>query len=107
MNLYLPWEDLAMGTIRAIVHDGRLITDKPLNLPEGTELLIDLDAALTDGETTSPESLKEDISRLKELQSIQMTAEEVQAWENEREKLKLLELAGFIDEQTRLVKEWR
>ncbi len=56
-----------MGAIRAIVQDGRLITDNPLNLPEGTELLIDLDAALTDSQITSPESLKEDISRLKEL----------------------------------------
>jgi len=95
-----------VGTIRAIVQDGRLITDKPLNLPEGTELLIDLDAAMMDSETTSPESLKEDISRLKNLQSIQMTPAEVQAWENERKKQKQLELACFIDEQTRLVKEW-
>lgn len=96
-----------MGTIRAIVQYGRLITDTPLNLPEATELLIDLDGALTEGKTTSPESLKEDISRLKNLQPIQMIPAELQAWENEREKQKQSELAGFIDEQTRLVNEWR
>ena len=53
-----------METIHAFFQDGRLITEKPLNLSRRTDLLFKLDAALTDAKSISSESLKEDVYRI-------------------------------------------
>jgi DNA-binding MurR/RpiR family transcriptional regulator len=56
-----------MGTLKAVVRDGRLILDEPTELPEGTVVELAELAGASDGRSTRLEDLvpPEDLSRFR------------------------------------------
>jgi hypothetical protein len=100
-----------MNAIRAVVRNGRLETDEPINLPEGTELLIPLpngDSAQEDSEEVwddSPEGIEAWLRWCDTLQPLIFTEEERAALEADRRARKEWEKAHFdqyADEVRRL-----
>ena len=67
-----------MITMKAVVRNGRIETDIPLNLPDGTEFTIELpdSADVEPGWDTSPEGIAAWIARTDELPPLTVTAQE-------------------------------
>lgn len=81
-----------MNAIRAVVRGGRIETDEPLDLPDGTELRIPLPAPVDDveeGWDTSPEAIAAWIERDKAAEPPNFDLAEWEAamkWLKERER---------------------
>ena len=76
-----------MQAIRASVRNGRVETDQPLDLPEGTEVLIlpaDQSHDPDDHWDNSPEAIAAWLKWYDSLEPLVFTAEERQAWEKDK-----------------------
>ena len=76
-----------MTTIKAVVRNGRIEVDEPLDLPDGTVLQIPLpdDAAKAkDDEPMSPEEIQQVLAAMDRMEPLRMTDAELAAWEADR-----------------------
>ncbi len=99
-----------MTTIKATVRGGRLEVDQPINLPDGTELLIPLPngAGATDDDDwdNSPEAIAEWLKWYDSLAPLIFTEEERAALEADRKARREWELAHFDEHADQLWRMW-
>jgi hypothetical protein len=85
-----------MNAIKAIVRGGRIELEEPLNLPDGTELLIPLPNGSTERNDEdgpmSPEEIDRVLAAMEQIQPFDMTDAERAAWETERQARKEWEI---------------
>jgi hypothetical protein len=90
-----------MTVIKAIVRNGRIEVDDPINLPDGTELAIPIpDHAPTIGIreedwSDSPEAIEAWIRWFDALEPLEWTNEERAAWQSARQEQRDYELAEW------------
>jgi hypothetical protein len=99
-----------MDTIKAKVRNGRIETDEPLNLPDGTELLIlrpngTHDSPEEDWDNT-PAGIAAWLKWYDSLQPLIFTAEERQALESDQEARREWELSRFDEHGEKLRGRW-
>jgi hypothetical protein len=97
-----------MTTIRAVVRDGRIEVDEPLDLPNGTVLQIPvpLDVGRTNDEPMSPEEIREVLAVMDRMEPLRMSDAELAAWDADRKARKERERALFIDRAEKLGRMW-
>jgi hypothetical protein len=97
-----------MTTITAVVRNGRLEVDEPLNLPNGTVLQIPLplDAEKAADEPMTPEEIQRVLAAMDQMEPLQMTDAELAAWEAERQARKDREKADFFKQAEKLQRMW-
>ncbi len=97
-----------MTTIKAIVRNGRIEVDQPLNLPDGTELRIPVPNqkpvnSLRDDDTPeAPEAIEQWIRWFDALEPIEFTEQERVAWEAARREERDVELAQWAQRGQRV-----
>jgi hypothetical protein len=99
-----------MDTIRAIVRDGRIETDVPLELPDGTELLIAVPVPGADDEhdwDNSPEGIAAWLAWADSLEPLVFTEEERAAWAADQQSRKEWEKSHFDDYAAKLREAWK
>jgi hypothetical protein len=97
-----------MSTIKAVVRNGRIETDEPLDLPDGTELLIPVPASSVD-ETeacNSPEGIAAWLAWADSLEPLIFTDAERAAWEAEQQARKEWEQTHFDEHAANLRRVW-
>jgi hypothetical protein len=99
-----------MNAIRAIVRGGRLEVEEPLNLPDGTELLIPLPNGAPETKDEdgplSPEEIVRVLAAMEQMQSFDLTEAERAAWEADRQARKAWEIAHFEEHAEKLRRMW-
>jgi len=101
-----------MDAIKAMVRNGRIETENPINLPEGTELVV-LPAdhsSLAEAEAVwdnSPEGIQSWLEWYDSLQPLVFTPEERQAWENAKAERRAWELAHADERSEHLKRLWK
>jgi hypothetical protein len=98
-----------MTSIKAVVRNGRIETEGPLDLPEGTELLIPLPGVSQDEEDgwdNSPEGIAAWLKWYDSLEPLIFTDEERAAWKADRQARKEWEIAHFDEYTEKLRKVW-
>ena len=98
-----------MSTIKAVVRNGRIETDEPLDLPDGTELVIPLPASSVDEKDIwddSPEGIAAWLTWADSLEPLIFNDSERAAWEAERRARKNWEQAHFDEHAANLRKVW-
>ena len=98
-----------MTTIKATIRNGRIEPDEPLNLPEGSHLLISLPDGLEtahDVNGLSQEEIDHDLVAMKCMFPLQMTDAELTAWEADRQAQKEWEKAQFVAHSEKLRRMW-
>jgi hypothetical protein len=86
-----------MTTIKAVVRDGRIEVDEPLDLPDGTVLhtpVLD-DTQKADNDAMGPDEIQRVLDAMDRMQPLQMTDAELAAWEADRQARKEAEKAHF------------
>lgn len=98
-----------MNTINAVVRNGRIETDEPLDLPEGTKLQIPrpTPADDEDGWDNSPEGIAAWLKWYDSLEPLIFTDEERAAWEAAMNEYKEWEKANFDDSTDKLQRLWK
>jgi hypothetical protein len=97
-----------MTTIKAIIRNGRIEVDEPIDLPDGTELTIplpSLPATLgirAEEEAETPEAIEAWIRWYDALEPLEFTPAERAAWEAARQEQKDFELAQWEKRSKRL-----
>ena len=97
-----------MTTIKAIIRNGRIEVDEPIDLPDGTELRIPMpDLAPTlgirdDESSDTPEAIEAWIRWYDSLEPVAFTPEERAAWDAARREQKQFELAQWQLQSQRL-----
>jgi hypothetical protein len=89
-----------MNTIRATVRNGRIETEEPINLPEGTELVVSRSGDGIDEDEdwdNSPEGIAAWFEWYDSLQPLIFSAEERAAWEADRRARKEWELGVLVE----------
>lgn len=92
-----------MMTIKAVVRNGQIKTEKPIDLPDGTELTIPIPDADSTSED-SPEAIDAWIRWYDQLEPLRFTPEERAAWEAARREGKQFELAQW-EKRSTLIEE--
>lgn len=98
-----------MNTIKAVVRNGRIETEEPLDLPEGTELEIPRPGCSPDDEDgwdNSPEGIAAWLKWYDSLEPLIFTDEERAAWQADRQARKEWEIAHFDEYTDKLQKVW-
>ena len=98
-----------MNTIRAVVRNGRIETEEPLGLPEGTELMIPLPDGSPedeDGWHNSPEGIAAWLKWCESLEPLIFTDDERAAWEADQQARKEWRRAHFDEYTEKLRKVW-
>ena|SRR5579862_4071605 len=98
-----------MDAIKARVRNGRVETDAPLDLPDGTELLILRSDAATDAEDgweNTPEAITTWLTWYDSLQPLIFTAEEREALTEDRKARREWELAHSDERVEKLQRLW-
>jgi hypothetical protein len=96
-------------TIKAIVRGGRLETERPIDLPDGTEVRIELLGSASEEEggwDNSPEGIAAWLAWADSLEPLIFTEAEPQAWETERQARKEWEKAHFQEYAEKLKRMW-
>ncbi len=73
-----------MNAIKAIVRNGRIETDEPLDLPDGTELLFSEATGSADEDEPTPEEIARVLAAMERLQPLDIPPEvaaDLDAWE--------------------------
>lgn len=86
-----------MTTIKAVVRNGRIEVDEPLDLPDGTVLQIPVpdDAAnAKDDESMTPDEIQQILAAMDRMVPLQMTDDELAAWEAYRRARREFEKAA-------------
>jgi len=84
-----------MTTIRATVRGGRIELDEPIDLPDGTQLLIPIPDGEADDEAMSPTETARVLAAMDRMEPLEMTADELAAWEADRQARRAAEKADF------------
>jgi hypothetical protein len=89
-----------MTTIKAIIRNGRIEVDEPIDLPDGTELTIPIPVSpglgIRDEDwSDSPEAIEAWIQWYDSLEPLEFTPQERAAWEAARREQKNFELAQW------------
>jgi hypothetical protein len=99
-----------MDGIKALIRNGRVEPEQPLELPEGTEVLIvpahAADDDDDDGWDNSPEGIAAWLEWYRTLEPLQFTPEEKAALEADRAERKAWELQHFDERMDKLRKMW-
>jgi hypothetical protein len=98
-----------MTTIKATVRNGRIEVDEPLNLPDGTELLIPLPNGTEEGEEDrpmTPDEIARVLTAIDRVEPFVWTEEERAAWETERLARKEWEKVHFNEHADKLRRLW-
>jgi hypothetical protein len=98
-----------MSTIKAVVRNGRIETEGPLDLPDGTELLIPIPDRAGDEEPgwdNSPEGIAAWLAWSESLEPLIFTEEEKAAWEADRRARKEWEEDHFDEYTDSLTRMW-
>jgi hypothetical protein len=97
-----------MSTIKAIVRNGRLETDEPIDLPEGTALQISLpDSIDDDGWDNSPEGIAARLAAMETIQPLIFTDDERAAWEAAQKEQKEWEFAHWNENTEKIKGLWK
>jgi hypothetical protein len=98
-----------MTTIKAVVRNGRIEVDEPLDLPDGTVLRIplpgDTEKAGSD-EPMSPDEIEQVLAAMDRMEPLQMTDAELAAWEADRKARREWEKAHFFEHAEKLRGMW-
>jgi hypothetical protein len=81
-------------TIRATVRGGRLETETPIDLPEGTELDLSIDSVY-DPDVLDPSEVERILKIMDECEPVEWTEEERAEWERDLKAMKEAEIAGM------------
>ena len=98
-----------MGAIKGVVRNGRIETEEPLDLPEGTEVVISLAQGHPDeeeGGDNSPEAIAAWLRWYDSLEPLIFTDEELAAWEADRRARKEWEKAHFEEYAEEMRRIW-
>jgi hypothetical protein len=98
-----------LSTIKAVVRNGRIETGEPLDLPDGTELLIPIPDRAGDEEPgwdNSPEGIAAWLAWSESLEPLIFTEEEKAAWEADRRARKEWEAEHFDEYTDSLTRMW-
>jgi hypothetical protein len=93
-----------MTQIKATVRKGQLELEQPLDLPDGTELLIPLPEP--NGKSLSPDEIARALDEMDRMQPLQMTDNELAAWEADRRARREQEKLHFFERAERLHRMW-
>ncbi len=100
-----------MTTIKAVVRDGRIELDERLDLPDGTVLRIPLpngDLVVDDDDAPrTPEEIERVLAAMDAMIPLQMTDEELAAWEADRHARREAEKATFFERADKLSAMWK
>jgi len=92
-------------TITATVRGGRLEVAEPINLPDGTELLIPLPNIPNEG-PMPPDEIARRLAAMDQMIPFELSDAERAAWETERQARKAQEKAQFAEQSERLRRMW-
>lgn len=97
-----------MTTIKAVVRNGRIELDEPLDLPDGTVLQIRVpDEVGKDSDAPmSPEEIQQVLAAMDQMEPLQMTDAELAAWEADRRARREAEKARFFEHAEKLRGMW-
>ncbi len=101
-----------MTTLTAIVRNGRLELQKPIDLPDGTEVQLWLlsggerVSAPEDDRPMSPEEIARTLAAMEKVEPLDLSDEERAAWEAERQTRKEWEKARFAEQAEKLRGMW-
>lgn len=98
-----------MTTIKAVVRNGRLEVDEPLDLPDGTVLQIPVpgDTAQAEGDgPMSPDEIEQVLAAMDRMEPLRMTDAELAAWEADRKARREWEKAHFFEHAEKLQRMW-
>ena len=99
-----------MDAIRAMVRNGRIATEAPLNLPEGTELLVihpTADDGADAGWDDTPEGIAAWLGWYDSLEPLIFSSQEREAWQQDQNARKAWELAHADERGEALRRLWR
>lgn len=75
--------------MKGVIRNGRVEFDAPINLPDGTEVVVTAGATAADGdEPMSPEEIGRVLAAMEKVQPFDMTDAERAAWQAERQAQK-------------------
>ena|SRR5437016_143017 len=103
-------KETTMNAIKATIRNGRIETDKPLNLPDGTQLIIPLPSQISDddeGWDNSPAGIVAWLKWYDSLQPLIFTEQERAALESDRQARKEWEKAHFDERAEDLRGRWQ
>lgn len=98
-----------MNVIKARIRNGRIETDVPVSLPEGTELLVFRADDATEAEKewdNSPEGIRDWLTWYDSLQPLLLTAEEQRTWDEDKAARKRWEIAHADEREEKLRGLW-
>lgn len=97
-----------MKAIEGIIRNGQIITDQPITWPDGCRVIIEpADETLGIREEdwpTDPEGIARLVALMDQIEPLEMTAEEVAAWEADRKANKEWQKAHF-EKRSRQIEE--
>jgi len=100
-----------MTMLKGVVSKGRIELDEPLNLPDGTVLMIPLPNGkleeLDDDRPLTQEEIEQSLALMDQMEPLQMSDEEIAAWEAERKAQREWEKAHFFERAAKLEKIWQ
>ena len=101
---------MTMSTVTATVRSGRIELDEPLDLPDGTRLVIDLpngavETAASD-ESSNPAEIARRLELMDRMEPLHMTDAELAAWEADRISRKEREKEHFFENAEKLRGMW-
>lgn len=93
--------------MKGVIRTGRVEIDEPIDLPDGTEVLVTSGAAaFDDGRPMSPSEIAHVLASMDTFQPLDLTDAERVAWEAERQGRKAWEKARFADQSEKLRSMW-
>src|SRR5262245_55778839 len=97
-----------MTTIKAVVRNGRIEVDEPLDLPDGTILQIPVPANTENpaDDPMSHEEIEQVLTAMDRMEPLQMTDAELAAWEADRKSRREREKAHFFEHAEKLQRMW-
>ncbi len=101
-----------MTMIKAIVRKGRIEIDEPIDLPDGTELMIPIPDGHApfgmgdDDDSDTPEAIEAWIRWYDSLEPVEFTPEERAAWDAARREQKEYELARWEERSEKIEKHF-
>jgi predicted DNA-binding antitoxin AbrB/MazE fold protein len=98
-----------MATITAIIRNGRLELPQPLNLPDGTEVKIQLPETTDSGTEDQPmtaEEMARTLAAMDKIEPFDMTDGERDALEADRQARKVWEKSQFAEHGDKLRGAW-
>ncbi len=95
-----------MNMIKATVRSGRLELERPIDLPDGTELLIPVPDAADDDEPMSPDEITRVLAAMDQMIPFDRTPEEEARLEADRQARKAWELGHAVERSEKLRGMW-